>query len=70
MARYIVPLEEETRAALTTAEAALHLNKSPQTLRLWSCKDSGPIRPIRMPRTRGLLWPTAELRKLLCGGTA
>lgn len=65
----ITPLDREARTALSTREAAVHLNKAPQTLRLWSCRDTGRIRPIRIAGTKGLLWPTAELRRLLaCGG--
>lgn len=58
-----VSLDEETRAGLTTNEAAHHLNRSPQTLRLWACRENGPIRPIRI--NGRLLWPTADLRRLL-----
>jgi hypothetical protein len=58
-----VPLTQETRAALPTPEAAWHLSRAQQTLRLWACQDNGPIRPIRL---RGrLLWPTSKLRELL-----
>lgn len=42
----IVPLDREPRAAITTAEAAIHLNRKPQTLRLWACHENGLIRPI------------------------
>lgn len=57
------PLEQETRAALPTPEAAWHLSRAQQTLRIWACRDSGPIRPIRVHGR--LLWPTAELRRVL-----
>jgi hypothetical protein len=60
-----VALDTETRAALPTPEAAHHLNRAPQTLRLWACKDgTGPIRPLRI--NGRLAWPTAEIKKL-CG---
>jgi len=44
-----VSLDRETRAALPTPEAAFHLNRAQQTLRLWAMRDgAGPIRPIRI----------------------
>lgn len=58
-----VPLIEETRTALPTHEAAWHLSRAEQTLRLWACKQDGPIRPIRLHGR--LLWPVADLRRLL-----
>lgn len=59
----LIPLDRETRAALPTPEAALHLNRAQQTLRLWAMREDGPIRPIRV--NGRLAWPVAELRKLL-----
>jgi hypothetical protein len=56
------PLEEVTRPILTTAEASHYLNRRPQTLRAWSCSESGPIRPRRINGILG--WPTAEVKKL------
>lgn len=58
-----VALDEETRANLPTSEAAHHLNRRPQTLRLWACREDGPIRPIRI--NGRLAWPVAELRRVL-----
>lgn len=59
-----VPLAQETRAALPTPEAAFHLNRAQQTLRLWAMKDgTGPIRPLRIHGR--LAWPVADLKKLL-----
>lgn len=58
------PLDREHRAGVETACAAYHLNRAPQTLRIWACKENGPIRPRRI--NGRLDWPTAELRKL-CG---
>ena len=60
---YTVSLERETRASLTTPEAAFHLNRAQQTLRLWAMRENGPIRPFRVHGR--LAWPVAELRKLL-----
>lgn len=58
-------LEQETRSALTTAEAAHHLNRSPQTLRLWACRENGPLRPVRV--NGRLAWPVAAIRNVLEG---
>ncbi len=58
-----ISIEMETRSAITTAEAAFHLSRAPQTLRAWASADSGPIRPIRVKGR--LAWPTAALRRLL-----
>ena len=57
------PLATEPRAALPTSEAARHLNRSGQTLRLWACKENGPLRPVRVHGR--LMWPTADLKRLL-----
>ncbi len=56
-------LDEETRSHITTAEAAFHLNRSEQTLRLWACKETGPLRPARI--NNRLAWSVAELRRVL-----
>jgi hypothetical protein len=57
------PLEAERRPALSTADAAWHLGRQPQTLRGWACNEDGPLRPLRI--NGRLAWPTAELRRLL-----
>lgn len=57
-------LELETRTALPTGEAAYHLNRAQQTLRLWAMRDgTGPIRPLRI--NGRLAWPVSELRRVL-----
>jgi len=58
-----VSLQQEARANLPTNEAAFHLNRAEQTLRLWACDESGPLRPIRI--NGRLAWPVAELRRVL-----
>lgn len=58
-----IPLERETRANLPTPEAAFHLNRAQQTLRLWAMRENGPIRPIRVHGR--LAWPVADLRRVL-----
>lgn len=59
----LTPLTQEARAALPTPEAAGHLNRAQQTLRLWACREDGPIRPIRV--NGRLAWPVSELRRVL-----
>ena len=58
-----VSLAQETRAALPTAEAAFHLNRAQQTMRLWAMNETGPLRPLRIGGR--LAWKTADLRALL-----
>ncbi|HRO52578.1 MAG TPA: hypothetical protein PK043_05395, partial [Alicycliphilus sp.] len=38
-----------------TSEAAGHLSRAQQTLRIWACREDGPIRPIRI--NGRLAWP-------------
>ena len=59
----VLPLHLESRVVLPTREAAFHLGRSGQTLRMWACRESGPIRPRRV--NGRLAWPTAEIKKLL-----
>ena len=57
------PLETEARAALPTPEAAAHLNRAQQTLRLWACREDGPLRPLRIHGR--LAWPVSEIKRVL-----
>ena len=59
----LTPLAQETRAALPTSEAAAHLSRAQQTLRIWACREDGPLRPLRVHGR--LLWPVADIRRLL-----
>lgn len=59
----LTSLQYETRSALPTSEAAHHLNRAPQTLRLWACLENGPLLPMRI--NGRLAWPVAELRRVL-----
>ena len=59
----LTPLALETRTALPTPEAAGHLNRAQQTLRIWACRDDGPIRPIRI--NGRLAWPVAGIKAVL-----
>lgn len=56
-------LEHEIRAAVDTETAAFHLNRAQQTLRIWACRENGPLRPIRI--SGRLAWKTDDLRRLL-----
>jgi hypothetical protein len=51
---------------LTTAEAAVALNRKPQTLRMWACNENGPVRPVRVHGR--LAWPANQIAALLSGG--
>jgi|GEM_PF-847371 hypothetical protein len=57
------PLETITRPNLTTVEAAYYLNRKPQTLRGYACREDGPIRPLRVHGR--LAWPVSELKRVL-----
>lgn len=57
------PLDQITRSVVSTATAAYYLGRSPQTLRIWACKEQGPIRPRRIGGR--LSWPVDEIRKLV-----
>mgnify|MGYP003510541841 CR=1 FL=1 len=59
----LTPLALETRAVLPTPEAAGHLNRAEQTLRIGACREERPIRPIRI--NGRLAWPVSELRRVL-----
>lgn len=58
-----VPLLDEKRAALPTAEAAYHLNRAQQTLRLWAMRNDGPVKCLRI--NGRLAWPVEPIRALL-----
>lgn len=60
-----IPLELETRPTVDTETAAHHLHLAPQTMRLHACRETGPIRPLRIPGLAKLHWKTADIRKLL-----
>lgn len=58
-----IPLALETRSALPTLEAAHHLNRAQQTLRLWAMRNDGPVKCLRI--NGRLAWPVAEIKALL-----
>jgi hypothetical protein len=58
------PLDKINAATLSTAAAAAHLGRKPQTLRVWaSAPGRGPIQPVRI--NNRLAWRTDDLRRLL-----
>ena len=57
------PIEAVTRPTVDTAGAAYYLNRSQQTLRGWSSRGDGPLRPIRM--NGRLAWPVTDIKKLM-----
>ena len=57
------PLESVTRPTVETAAAAFYTNRAQQTLRIWACRENGPLRPIRVHGR--LHWKTDDLRRLL-----
>ena len=61
-----LPLEFETRTVIDTATAAQHLNRQPQTLRVWARDTGSPLRPVRIHGR--LAWPVADIRRLLIEG--
>ena len=60
---WLTPLDQESRSVLPTGEAAFHLNRAQQTLRIWACHENGPLRPLRI--NGRLAWPVADIRRLL-----
>jgi hypothetical protein len=58
-----IPLALETRSALPTLEAAHHLNRAQQTLRLWAMRNDGPVKAMRIHGR--LAWPVAEIKALM-----
>ncbi len=61
--RHFPPLEMESRPTVCTAAAAHYLHLAQQTLRVYACRDKGPISPRRI--NGKLHWATADIRKLL-----
>ena len=59
------PLELETRPTVDTATASHYLHYAEQTMRIWACKETGPIRPHRIAGCKRLHWKTSDIRRLL-----
>lgn len=60
------PLSQVTKPNLNTAHAAYLLSRTQQTLRVWACTGTGPIRPLLI--SGRLAWPVAQLQRVLSGG--
>lgn len=59
-------LSEVTRETVTTAEAAYFVNRTAQTLRVWTCRQTeGVPRPLKL--NGRLAWRVADLKKFLNG---
>ena len=43
-----LPLEQVTTPTVKTDAAAHYLNRQPQTLRIWACKQNGVIQPLNI----------------------
>ena len=59
------PFASITRPTVETAAAAFYMNRKSQTLRLWSCLKSGPIRPVNV--NGRLAWRVEDIRKVMAG---
>lgn len=60
----VTPLAQETRATVSTHEAAHHLGRSKATLHAWSCGvRNAPLKPVR--EGGRLAWPVADIKRLL-----
>jgi hypothetical protein len=57
------PLDTVTHPTVSTAPAAFYLNRSPQTLRAWACKQTGPITPLHI--NGRLDWKVSDIRALV-----
>jgi hypothetical protein len=58
-------IELETRPTVDTATAGHWLHLAPQTMRVHAMRQTGPIRPIRIPGSAKLHWSTEDIRRLL-----
>jgi hypothetical protein len=56
------PLGEVTSPTVSTNAAAYYLNRKPQTMRIWACLESGPLRPTRI--NGRLAWSVSEIKAL------
>lgn len=56
-------LESVTSPTVTTPQAAYYLNRAPQTIRIWACRENGPIRPVRVHGR--LAWKVSDIRRIL-----
>ena len=61
----VIDLNKETRPTVPTVTAAVYLNRTSQTLRVWAMRQAGPILPRRI--NGRLAWPVAAIRRLVLG---
>jgi hypothetical protein len=61
--RSFIPLSKEPRECIPTADAAFHLGRKPQTLRVWACNQCGPIEPARVGGR--LMWSVKDIKEFL-----
>lgn len=59
----LVALDHEKRAALPTNEAAYHLNRAEQTLRLWAMRNDGAVKCLRV--NGRLAWPVDQIKAVM-----
>ena len=59
------PLEQQSKPLLTTKEYCYYLNFAEQTAWIHACKQTGPVRPVKVGRKLG--WPTAAVKALCLG---
>ena len=58
----IPPIETVTCPNVDTVAAAYYLNRKAQTLRIWACKEKGPIAPLHI--NGRLAWPVSRIKEL------
>ncbi len=59
----LVSTQHTLPAILTTNEAAVALNRKPQTLRKWACLGNAPIAPLHI--NGRLAWRASDILALL-----
>lgn len=58
-----LPLEQVTAPTVKTDAAAHYLNRQPQTLRIWACKQNGVIQPLNIHGR--LAWRVSDIKRVL-----
>jgi hypothetical protein len=58
-----VELDQETRSHVGTNNAAYHLSRAQNTLRIWAMRNDGPVKALRI--NGRLAWPVAEIKRVL-----
>jgi hypothetical protein len=56
-------LDEITAPTVNTQAAAYYFNRSQQTLRIWACKQTGPLQPLVV--NGRLAWRVSDIRQIL-----